>query len=267
MLKSRKITSPTNSLIKEALRVKERRTDRGADFLIEGQHLLEMAIGAKARISQVFFTDHYKAKSGVFLEALPGKGCEFIETTDHIISKLSDTETPQGIVALVSYKEYLLPEISLRGTPLIVVCDGIQDPGNLGTIIRTSDASGTDAVILLPGTCDALSPKTIRASAGSIFNLPVISSDPETFTKWLRGRQVMLIASDMSAPSTIYESDLRKPLAFVFGNEAHGVSKYIREKADKVLAIPLLGKAESLNVSVSAAICLYEAVRQRKSRN
>ncbi len=266
MLRSRKITSASNPLIKNAARLKEKRTGLRSDFLIEGQHIIEMAVSADAGITQVFFTDRYRSGNEAFLESLPEKGCDFIETTDHIISKLSDTETPQGIVAVVSYKTCELQEISLGRNPLVVVCDGVQDPGNLGTIIRTADASGVAAVILLPGTCDALASKAIRASAGSIFNLPVISSDQGTLIQWLKEKQIVLIAADVSAPSTIYEAELHRPLAFAFGNEAHGVSRQIREKADKVLAIPLLGKAESLNVSVSAGICLYEAVRQRKSR-
>ncbi len=262
----KKITSTSNPLVKEALKTKERKDRHRYDFLSEGQHLLEMAIGAKAQIRRVFFTSHYKSKSGVLLERISEKGCEFIETTEHILSRLSETETPQGIVAVVSYKECDLSEVSPGSNPLIVVCDGIQDPGNLGTIIRTSDAFGVDAVVLLPGTCDALSPKAVRASAGSVFNLPVLSTEPVILIEWLRKKMIRLIVTELTAPRTIYESDLLKPLAFVFGNEAMGVSRAMRKEGEIFLSIPMRGRAESLNVSVSAAICLYETVRQRNLR-
>ncbi len=261
----KKVTSSSNRLVKEALKIKARKGGRH-DFLIEGQHLLEMAIGAKAHIRRVFFTSHYRSKSGVLLKRLPEEGCEFIETTAHVLSRLAETDTPQGIVAVVSYKAYDLWEVSLKRVPLIVVCDGIQDPGNLGTIIRTSDAFGADAVILLPGTCDALASKAMRASAGSIFNLPVLTAEPLTLIEWLRTKAIRLIVTELTAPRTIYESDLLGPLAFVFGNEAAGVSKTIRKEGDISLSIPMRGGAESLNVSVAAAICLYETVRQRRLR-
>lgn len=260
----KKIASASNPLVKEALKIKERKAGDRYNFLIEGQHLLEMAIDAKVQIRQVFFTTHYKSRGGALLERISEKGCEFIETTEHILSKLSDTETPQGILAVISYKAYDLRGVPLRSNPLIVVCDGIQDPGNLGTIVRTSDAFGAEAVVLLPGTCDPLVPKVVRASAGSVFNLPVLSVEADILFEWLRAKAIRLIVTEARAPRTICESDLLKPLAFVFGNEATGVSEDVRKKGDMSLSIPMAGKAESLNVAASAAICLYEAVRQRK---
>ncbi|HWR59016.1 MAG TPA: RNA methyltransferase [Thermodesulfovibrionales bacterium] len=262
----RKITSISNPIIKGALKVKERKACRPEDFLIEGQHLLEMAVAANTEVRQIFLTARYRSKNEGFLREVERQGWDFIETTDHILSKLSDTETPQGIVAVVSYSVGGLRAVSLKDQPLIIVCDGIQDPGNLGTIIRTSDAAGAGAVILLPGTCDAFSPKVIRASAGSVFNIPVLSVDVGILIKWLHEKGIMIVVTDARMPMTIYESDLRKPLAFVFGNEAKGVSECLKGHGDLFLGIPILGKAESLNVAASAAICLFETVRQRRSQ-
>ncbi|MBI3592373.1 MAG: RNA methyltransferase [Nitrospirae bacterium] len=116
---------------------------------------------------------------------------------------------------------------------------------------------------MLPGTCDLFSPKAIRATAGSLFNIPVVCSEPDALTDYLESHKIKLYAADVHAQASLYESDLRQPVAIVFGNEAHGVSKPLLQKADSLLKIPIIGKAESLNVAMSASICLYEAVRQR----
>jgi len=155
-------------------------------------------------------------------------------------------------------------ELALQQTALIVVIDEIQDPGNLGTIIRTADAAGTDAVFLLPGTCDAFMPKVIRATAGSIFHVPLVSAESDVLMAWLREKKILLAITAADAEEDIYSADLSVPLAIVFGNEARGVSSRMKKAADRSLRIPIFGKAESLNVATSAAICLYEVVRQRQ---
>ena len=154
-------------------------------------------------------------------------------------------------------------KLPLKDRGLIVVIDGIQDPGNLGAIIRTSDASGADAVVILPGTCNTFMAKVIRSTAGSIFNVPVVHTTPDEFLGWILQKKIKLIVASVDAERSVHETDLNVPLALAFGNEAHGVSKKLRESADMFLKIPMPGKAESLNVAISAAICLYEAVRQR----
>jgi TrmH family RNA methyltransferase len=261
-IRYQKITSTSNPVIKRALQEKK---DRGhTTALVEGHRLLEMAFASGAVIRQVFFTVPYKTRHEGFLQRLSKKAEELTETSDQVLAKLSDTETPQGIVAFATYRTVPLSELSLKGNPLIVVCDGIQDPGNLGTIIRTSDAAGADAVVVLPGTCDALMPKVIRATAGSIFNLPVLNSGPGMLVPWLREKAIALLVTDAHASKSLYDTDLRGPLAFVVGNEAGGVSENLKGRADMVLRIPIPGKAESLNVATSAAVCLYEAVRQRR---
>ncbi len=248
-------------MIKEAIKEKKKRQQ--SNIFIEGLHLLEMAIAAGAEIKRVLFTESFKSKNEKFLRQLSRKAPDLIETTDDILSRLSDTETPQGVVAIASYKPFQFRELKLKTIPLIVVADGIQDPGNLGSIIRTSDAAGADAVIMLQGTCDAFMPKVIRSTAGSIFNIPIVYSNGDDLIKWLKEKQIGLFVMDIIASKTIYEADFIMPLAFVFGNEAHGTSEGIKHKATAILNIPILGRAESLNVASSAAICLYEAVRQR----
>lgn len=258
---SRFIESRQNPLIKEAMRIKDRK-EKGY-LLIEGEHAIEMACTSRFKIIRVFFSKNYK--NSKFLKRL-SKGAEIIETSEKIISALSETEHPQGIVAVSTYETSRLEDLPLEKEPLLVVCDRIQDPGNLGTIIRTADAAGASGIIILPGTCDPLMPKVIRSSAGSIFNILVVFSQLIPLEIFLKTKKIRLIVTIPSSEKTIYDLDLRGPVAFVFGNEARGVSPELIRAADELVSIPLIGKAESLNVSVAASICIYEAVRQRLGR-
>lgn len=260
------ITSASNPKVREVLEVRNKRSrQRHNAFLIEGPHLLEMAANADCIIRNVFFSESFiKKRDGQrLLKRLLTAGADIYMAKEHVMSKLAETETPQGILAVASYAPIDLNALTLRGKPLIVVTEGVQDPGNLGTIIRTSDAAGADAVVILPGTCDPFMPKSLRATAGSIFNLPVIFSETEDLIGWLKREGISLFVTDTGANKSIFDSDLHGPLALAFGNEAQGVSQRLRDMADMLIRIPIIGSAESLNVAASAAICLYETVRQR----
>jgi len=261
-----KITSPANQNIRDAIRIRDRHAKfRHSAFLIEGPHLVEAALNARVQVKEVFATRAFidkKEHRGLLVSV--SKFTEVIfEVTDNVLLAITDTETPQGIVAIAGYEPQKLETLVTGTVPFFVVLDGIQDPGNLGTIIRTADAAGADAVILLAGTCDAFIPKVIRATAGSIFNIPIVNATSDDFLDWLRSHNIKLAVTAADAQKTVFDAELKKPIALVFGNEAHGVREAVRKAADMVLSIPVLGKAESLNVATSAAVCLYEAVRQR----
>jgi len=280
-----RITSPSNPKIKEVLDIKKRRSKyKGNVFIIEGPHLTEMALASGIGMKEVFFTSAFsQRKDGQRLlgqlsrksygnnppsppfskGGMGGFSGEIFEVTEQILKKLTDTETPQGIVAIVSYATKNLDDIIFRSTPMLVIADGVQEPGNLGTIIRTSDAAGADAVVILKGTCDAFSQKTIRSTAGSLFNVPIIHSETAKLLSWLKTNKIQLAATALDSEKSVFDADLTFPTAFVFGNEAHGISNQMRKNSDLILKIPIHGKAESLNVSAAAAVCLYEAVRQR----
>ena len=227
-----------------------------------------MAAHAGAGIEEVFYT-------GEFIRTEEGRGLleqlssmssppeAYAEVTEKILSRISDTESPQGIAALVTYSSIGIYDLQFKSEPLLAACDGISDPGNLGTIIRVSDAAGADAVVILPGTCDPLSPKTVRATAGSIFNIPVVTAGHSEFADYLNSKKIDLIVTDVKAQNSLYSSNLKKAVALAFGNEARGVSAALLNSASGALRIPIPGKAESLNVATAAAVCLYEAVRQR----
>jgi TrmH family RNA methyltransferase len=267
MMNYKKITSLSNQKIKELLDIKRRKDrEKNSPFLIEGPHLIEMALNSGGQINDVLFSASFSSKENgqEFLKSISKITKNIFEVSEHIIARIADTETPQGIIA-VSARGSLSLEDLRPGTPaLIVVIDGVQDPGNLGSIIRTSDAAAADAVILLPGTCDAFSQKTIRSTAGSIFNVPVVDSDLQALLQWLRLNKIKLAVTSLDTDKTIFEERLEGPLALVFGNEAHGVCKEIISAADMLLKIPIYGHAESLNVASAAAVCLYEALRQRR---
>jgi TrmH family RNA methyltransferase len=262
-----RITSASNRHIRDAIQIREKRTTfKHTAFLIEGPHLAEMAVNGGARISTVFVTETFmnKKEHQGLLRRMAGAAGEILVVTEQVLGKISDTETPQGITAVVSYQPLKPTELALQHTALIVVIDSIQDPGNLGTIIRTADAAGADAVVLLPGTCDAFMPKVIRSTSGSIFNVPVVYAEPDALVEWLREKKIHFAVTEGKAGKDIFSADLSGPLAIAFGNEAHGVSSKLKHAADSALSIPIFGKAESLNVAASAAICLYEILRQRR---
>jgi TrmH family RNA methyltransferase len=260
----RKIESAKNPLVKEALKIKEKRSLYGHEaFLIEGPNLIEGAHKrtSRAALKRVFFTERFRQHDPALIARLERAGVEMFEVSERVISRLSDTETPQGIVAVASYRARGLEDIRVKGA--LVICDGIQDPGNLGAIIRTADATGADGVLLLPGTCDAFMPKALRASAGSIFRVPVLYVEREGLAGLLRKMGVRLAVTALDGADPLFDADLKGPIAFVFGNEASGVSAELKGASDLRLRIPLRGGAESLNVAASVAVCLYEALRQQ----
>lgn len=263
-----KITSAVNPHIREVIRIREKRAKfRHTAFLIEGPRLVEMAVDTGTELKQVFFTDSFagKREGQALLRRAAEKTRELFEVTDQVLNKIADTETPQGIVSVVRYRHRGLDELSVEMTSLLVVIDAIQDPGNLGTIVRTADAAGADAVVILPGTCDAFMPKAVRATAGSIFTIPLVYTEADVLLKWLRTQRVKLVITAPEGGLSVFEAPLTGALAVTFGNEAHGVSRKLRDAADIALKIPIYGRAESLNVATSAAVCLYEIVRQRQT--
>jgi TrmH family RNA methyltransferase len=262
-----RITSASNPKIKEAIDIRRRKNkSEQASFIIEGPHLIEMALAAGAAISEVFFTEDFGSKEEGLrtLRQLSQGTARIYEVADHLLHKIAETETPQGILAVATHSLLALNGLRLQDNPLLVVSDGIQDPGNLGTLIRTADAAGADGVVILPGTCDVYMQKTIRATAGSLFNIPVVRAEVDELLDWLRANKISLAVTASGAEKSFFEAGFDKPVAFVFGNEAQGIQEGLKGAADMVLSIPIYGRAESLNVAVSAAVCLYEAVRQRK---
>ncbi len=261
------ITSLANKKIKEAINIKKKYSYfKNNAFFIEGKRVFEMALASDVNIKSVFYTHEFAShkRGESLLKRISKMGAEVFEVSNRIMEKLSDTDTPQGIAGIVSIREYVLKDLKDKKSPIIVVCDGVKEPGNLGNIIRSSDAFAADAIIILPETCNPFSPKVVRSSAGSIFNIPLIFEDARKVIEWSRLNNLRLITTDPHDGINIYQAALNVPFALIVGEEAGGVSTLLKKESDLLVNIPIKEGIDSLNVSVSAAICLYEAKRQSK---
>jgi TrmH family RNA methyltransferase len=194
---------------------------------------------------------------------------------DRAIASLSDSVTPAGLVAVCSFLDVEWSQMAgrevtfggSRGPRLVVICADVRDPGNAGTVIRCADAAGADAVVLAGDAVDLYNPKTIRASVGSAFHLPVvIERDPMVAVRAAQEAGLTVLAADMAGTS-VFEADelLARPTAWLFGNEAWGLPDALAAAADRVVSIPIFGRAESLNLATAAAVCLYASARAQRS--
>lgn len=262
------INSAANPKVKLAvsLHQKKHREAEGL-FLAEGIRLAEMAAHSDWEIVYGFYT--MEAAKEPRVEALLKElefHCDLYEVPIPLIHRISETQTPQGIVLVMKlpHATVELKALVRRKKPLVVALDNVQDPGNVGTIIRTADAAGVDGVVLLGDSADVFSAKAVRSSMGSIFHVPIVSNVSHgAFLHELEEWGIPLFASDVDMSAiTYYHQDFTEAAAIVFGNEANGLSADILARS-KPIYIPMQGHAESLNVAVAAAVVLYEVVRQR----
>ncbi len=191
-------------------------------------------------------------------------GTEILEVTDEVLASIATTVTPQGLVGVASLPAPSLHD-ALADARLVLVLHEVADPGNVGTIIRTADALGADAVLLSSGSADARNPKAVRSSAGSLFALPVAQGAAiDEILRACRARGLRLVATSPRASVDSDRADLSTPIALVFGNEAHGLADEVIRRCDTNVRVPLQGHAESLNLAAAVAILTYEAARQRR---
>jgi TrmH family RNA methyltransferase len=241
------------------------------DCAIEGLRILEEAIRSGLRFSSVFFRESAQERAERLLPQI-GAQVETLLLPDKLFDSLVPSESPQGVAALVRLKHFSLEDIleRLQVGPIIILA-GLQDPGNLGTILRSSEAFGSAGVILGEGTVSPFNSKVVRASAGSVFRLPIIhnqgkSADAklEGVSEKLRAQGVRLIATSSHKGTPLDQADLKNPSAIFFGNEGSGLPRDLMAKMDESIAIPHTPQVESLNAGVAASIVLYEAARQRR---
>jgi TrmH family RNA methyltransferase len=233
--------------------------------------ILEEAIRSGLRFSSVFFRESAQDRANRLLPQI-GAQVETLLLPDKLFDSLVPSESPQGVAALVRLKEFSLDDVTerLQVGPIVVLA-GLQDPGNLGTILRSSEAFGSAGVVLGEGTVSAFNSKVVRASAGSVFRLPIVHSQSksgapklEEVSEKLRSQPVRLIATSSHKGTSLDQADLASPAAIFFGNEGSGLPRDLMAKMDEVIAIPHTPQVESLNAGVAASIVLYEAARQRK---
>ncbi len=234
--------------------------------VVEGAELLSVAIAAGADIEAVYVAPEGADNPSVVdvtTRVLDGGGRVF-DLAPGVMERSASTVTPQPLLAVVSYAPAGFDR--LDGATLVVVCVDVRDPGNLGTVIRTADAAGVDAVICCDGTVDPTNPKTVRSTAGSLFHVPVIEGGTTTATlEALTSRGFTTVATVVRDGIDYTEFDWNRPVALVLGNEAAGLDEALTGALDAGVTIPMAGRAESLNVGVSAAVLCFEALRQRRT--
>lgn len=193
-----------------------------------------------------------------------GPAKKIFEVTPEIYEKIAYRGSTEGVIAEVRSKEMHLSGLKLKENPLIVVLESVEKPGNLGAVLRSADAAGADAVIVCDPLTDLYNPNLIRASLGGIFSVPTVACTSEEAIKWLKGNDIQILTAQLQDSSYYYDTDMKRGTAIVMGTEATGLTDAWRKAADAHILIPMLGRLDSLNVSASAAILLFEAVRQRR---
>jgi len=234
--------------------------------VVEGAELLSVALTAGASIEAVYVAPEGATAPAVVdvTRRILSQGGRVFDLAPGVMERVASTVTPQPLLAVVSYTS--TPLDALDGATLVVVCVDVRDPGNLGTVIRTADAAGVDAVICCDGTVDPTNPKCVRATAGSLFHLPVVDGGtPAATVADLSARGFTTVATIVRGGTDYATFDWSGPVALVLGNEAGGLADDLVATLDAGVTIPMAGRSESLNVSVSAAVLCFEALRQRRS--
>lgn len=254
------IESKENNLFKSTKKLKERRfRQKEGKFILEGFRLIEEAVKAGMEIEYIILSqgNEEKLQSSNLKKVINDENIYVF--SNGLFLQISSTEHPQGIIAIVKNKRMT---IDLEGK-FFLVCDKVQDPGNLGTIIRTAHASGVDGIILTKGTVDIYNDKTIRSTMGSIFYVPIFYDDTDfSIIRKLKESGVALVTTSLEESKNFFEEDLKGKIMLAVGNEGNGISNELFELANKKVKIPMPGGAESLNVAVATSIILFEKVRQ-----
>jgi TrmH family RNA methyltransferase len=263
----RRITSRQNTLVKD-LRKAFTQSEPTADgyIAVEGLRILEEAIRSGLKFQAVFFSDSGSAQSQRLLPQI-GSHVEVLQLPDDVFTSAVSTESPQGVAALVKLRSQKLEDVmeTAGANALLMGVAGIQDPGNLGTIIRSAEAFGTRAVLLGEKTVSHLNSKAVRASAGSLFRQPLIKTKLIDTVPQLKEQGVRVLATSSHKGKPLHEANFTGAAMIIVGNEGAGVPQEILAQADELVTIPHSARVESLNAGIAASILLYEAARQRKN--
>lgn len=256
------ITSTANRQIKNLIQLVKKAKVRNEQrlFVVEGIRMFREA--PADWIEQVYVSEHFVREhaSGELLA-----GHDFEVLSDHVFDAVSDTRTPQGVLCLLRMPEYGLEDILCKTNPHVLLLEGIQDPGNLGTMIRTGEGAGISGIVMNRTTVDVFSPKVVRATMGSIFRVPFVTvEDFEGALREIKQKGVKLFAAHLEGECSYTEADYTKGCGFLVGNEGSGLSEMAAAQADCRIRIPMAGQVESLNAAIAATLLMYEAARQRR---
>ena len=253
------ITSLQNPRVKHIVRLRDDRRQRRQDglMLVEGYDEIQLALAAGHRPRTLLSSPELATRTIGRVDA------ESITVSRVVFEKMSYRENPDGWLAVFPIPHVSLDDITLSDAPLVIVAESVEKPGNLGAILRTADAAHVDALLVCDPRVDLWNPNVVRASRGAVFSVSAIEGDNASAWEWLKRRGIRVLAATPAAETLYWDVDLREAAAIAVGTEDEGLSEFWMSKADRKVKIPMLGRVNSLNVSVSTALIVYEAVRQR----
>jgi RNA methyltransferase, TrmH family len=260
------LTSIRSPRVKSARQLAKRALrQRARSFLAEGPQAVGEALAAGDVVTQLFVTAAAQPRYTELIELAAGQGADVHLVSGEVMTELAQTITPQGVLAVCRFVDVPLAAVP-AGSRLVVVLASVRDPGNAGTVLRTADAAGAGGVIFAGSSVDPYNSKCVRASAGSLFHLPVVTGIPvDEAVRVLRDRGLQVLAADGGATTTLDDlqsaGQLGRPTAWLLGNEAWGLPADVLDLADEAIAVPIYGRAESLNLAAAAAVCLYASAR------
>lgn len=262
------ISSLQNPRIKNVVKLRQRsHRDEAGLMLVEGYREIKRALDNEYFPVQLFVCEELfqGENEPALIERCRASNAEVLTCTSQVFQKIAYRDRPDGLLAVAPQISCSLGSLDIKEPALFVVTEAIEKPGNLGTILRTADATGTQAVIVCDRCTDINNPNVVRASVGTIFSLPVIESTSEETIKWLKEHKIQIVAATPHAQTNYTLADLRRSSAIVVGTEQYGLSELWLKNADVLVTIPMLGQADSLNVAAATTILLYETVRQRSA--
>jgi TrmH family RNA methyltransferase len=264
----RRISSLRNPLVKRTVKLRQRsHRDEFGLMIIEGYREVKRALDNRHVPSELFFCSEFfqGRNEPALLKRCRQAGTRMLECTGAVFGKLSYRDRPDGLLAVASQVRGCLDSLKMRGNPLLVIAESIEKPGNLGTIVRSADAAGVDALIVCDRCTDINSPNVVRASIGTIFAVPVVEAATDETIRWLAGHSIRALAASPHAETVYTDTDMTPGTAIVVGAEQYGLSRAWLESPHLQTRIPMMGQSDSLNVATAATILLYEAVRQRSA--
>ena len=256
------LTSAQNPKIKRLIELQQKSQERRNSglFVVEGRREIERCINKGYQVDTLFWCPE------IFGEEEPhADGAIVYAVSADIYNKVAYRGGTEGVIAEVQMQQQRLEDLKLQKKPLVVVLESVEKPGNVGAILRSADAANVDAVIVCDPLTDLYNPNLIRASVGAFFSVPTVACTSEQCIQWLKSKGIRILTAQLQDSHYYYETDMVSPTAIVMGTEATGLTDKWREAADAHIKIPMLGIGDSLNVSVSAAILMFEAVRQRQN--
>jgi len=260
------ITSKDNVKIKKLLALQQKSSERRKSglFVVEGRREIGHCLKAGLQLETVFFCPTLLNDAGLL--ARLKHECRCYEVSPEVYERIALRGSTEGVVAEVHTRELTLDDLQLSESPLLVVLEGVEKPGNLGAVLRSADAAGADAVVVCDPLTDLYNPNLIRSSIGAAFTVPCVACESAACIRFLKAKNIQILTAQLQDSHLYYDTDMRRPTAIVMGTESTGLTDVWRQAADAHIRIPMLGAMDSLNVSVSAAILLFEAVRQRSSK-